>query len=68
VTRTCFLLDTKSPALLGSLHAACTRYLLAPVSIFSFVGCVGAADSATIDRVGIVGQGLDSVVVGIRAK
>ncbi|KAG0558634.1 hypothetical protein KC19_10G042600 [Ceratodon purpureus] len=27
VTRTCFLLDTKSPALLGSLHAACTRRL-----------------------------------------
>jgi hypothetical protein len=45
VTRTCFLLDTKSPALLGSLHAACTRRLLAPVSIFRFVGCVGAANS-----------------------
>jgi hypothetical protein len=68
VTRTCFLLDTKSPALLGSLHVACTRRLLAPVSIFRFVGCVGTADSAAIDRVGIVGQGLYSVVVGIRAK
>jgi hypothetical protein len=46
VTRTYFLLDTRSPALLGSLHAACTRRLLALVSIFHFVGCIGAIDSA----------------------
>jgi hypothetical protein len=69
VTRTCFLLDTKSPALLGSLHAACTRRLFAPVSIFRFVDFVLVLlILRAIDRVRVVGQGLDSVVVGIRVE